>query len=162
MGTQQAEKGIALLRIFSGLWLLRTASGPLVWLPFPWVSDAWVRQTADTLARHSLDHPAHWLRYLIQQLLLPQVEAYAGLSNTLLLLVGIALALGAYTSIAAIIALVLALFQGWLTYYLGEIPLGFSAQQSLILVVVLFGRGGQVWALDPMLPKRRKKRIFTS
>lgn len=148
MGMHQAERGVALLRIFSGVWLLRAALAHLAWTPWPWASPAWVQAVADQLAGHALRHPSFWVRYLIQQVLLPHVGVTAGLSVDIELLAGLSLALGAFTLVGALLGLLIALCQGVLLHYLGDAYLGFALLQGLVMVIVFITRAGRRWGLD--------------
>lgn len=157
MGVHQAERGVALLRIFSGILLLRTAFSHLYWSPWPWVSSNWVRITADQLAGHSLDHPTLWLRYFIQQFLLPQVDLYAGITNDLTLLAGISLTFGLLTLVGAVIGFGLAVFHVILLSYTGNLAAGYYLTQVVLMVVIFFTRSGRKWGFDAILAGRNTK-----
>jgi len=151
MRIPQAERGLALLRIVVGLWLLRSALSHLVWTPWPWAADAWVYTVTADLAGHALDHPSFWVRYFIQQALLPNAEVYVGLSVVLELLAGISLTFGLLTVPGALLAALLALAGGILTHYQGNVLLGFYLMQGAAALVFLFTRAGRRWGFDAFL-----------
>jgi hypothetical protein len=147
----QAERGLALLRIFTGLWLLRLALPRIVWLPWPWGAPQWVQLSAEQLAAHALNHPAFWVRYLIQQMLLPHAGLYAGLSVDLVLLAGLSLAFGLFTVLGAALGCLIALGQGVLLYYLGDTALASALFLGVVCLILLFTRAGRRWGLDAAL-----------
>jgi uncharacterized membrane protein YphA (DoxX/SURF4 family) len=151
MGNHQAQRGIALLRIVVGAWLLRSALSHLVWSPWPWATPYWVQVVTSGLAQHALDHPSFWVRYFIQQALLPNAEAYVGSTVVLELLAGVSLTFGLLTVPGAFIAALLALSGGLLTHYQSDFLAGFYLIQGTAALVFLFTRAGRRWGLDAVL-----------
>jgi uncharacterized membrane protein YphA (DoxX/SURF4 family) len=151
MATHQAERGIALLRIVAGFWILRSALSHLIWTPWPWAAAYWVQFVSTDLARHALDHPSFWVRYFIQQALLPNAEVYAGISVVLELLAGISLTFGLLTVPGALIGALLALVGGILTHYQSDLSLGFYVLEGTACLVFLFTRAGRRWGFDSFL-----------
>lgn len=151
MGTHQAERALALLRIAVGLWLLRTAMGTLVWTPWPWASPLWVQAVADTLAQHAFNHPAIWVRYMLQQFLLPNVDVYAGMMVNLHLLAGLSLTLGLLVPPGALLGLVYAGLHLLLGHYQGDVTLGYYAFQVVAMVLFIVARAGRMWGVDAVL-----------
>jgi hypothetical protein len=151
MGIQQAQRGIALLRIVVGFWILRTALTHLVWTPWPWASTYWVQVMTTSLAQHALDHPSFWVRYFIQQALLPNAEAYVGITVVMELLAGASLTFGVLTVPGALLAALLALAGGILTQYQSDFLAGFYLIQGTAALVFLFTRAGRRWGFDAFL-----------
>jgi hypothetical protein len=151
MAPKQAERGIALLRIVVGFWILRSALSHLIWTPWPWAADFWVQRVTTELAQHSLDHPSFWVRYFIQQALMPNAELYVGLSVVAELLAGVSLTFGLLTVPGAALALLLALVGGILTHYQGNLLLGFYLMEGTAALVFLFTRAGRRWGFDAFL-----------
>ena len=160
MATHQAERGIALLRIVVGFWILRAALAHLIWTPWPWASAYWVQVVSTELARHALNHPSFWVRYFIQQALLPNAEAYAGISVVLELLAGTSLTFGLLTVPGAFIAALLALQGAILTHYQAEPLLGYHLLQGTAAVVFLFTRAGRRWGFDAVLAGMKSRALL--
>lgn len=160
MGTHQAERAVALLRMVSGLWLLRGALAEVVWTPWPWVSPGGVQASAGGLAGHALSHPSPWVRYLIQQFLLPHAEGYAGAMLDLRLLAGVSLLFGLFTVLGAALGLAVTAVQGLLGYYAAEAVLGLHVFQGAAMVVFLITRAGRRWGLDAMLAGLRSRAVL--
>lgn len=160
MGPQQAERGMALLRIVLGVWLLHSALSHLMWSPWPWVTPVWVQEVTAQLTRHSLNHPSFWVRYFVQQALLPNASLYAGATAVLQLLAGISLALGLLTLPGALLATLLALVGGILTHYQGSIMLGYYGFQGIIALVCLFTRAGRRWGFDAALAGIKSRSVL--
>jgi hypothetical protein len=151
MGTHQAERGIAVIRIVAGFWILRAALSHLAWTPWPWAASFWVQAVTGQLARHALDHPSFWVRYFVQQALLPNAEAYAGITVVLQLLAGISLTFGLFTVPGGIIAALLALIAAVLTHYQSDLLLGFYLLEGTAAAVCAFTRSGRRWGFDSFL-----------
>lgn len=160
MGMQQAERGIALLRIVLGLWILRWAMSHLIWNPWPWASASWVQVITTQLAQHSLDHPSFWVRYFIQQALLPNADLYVGVTVVLQSLAGISLTFGIITVLGALLALLLSLAAGVLTYYAGSSPLDYHLLQGTMAVVFIVTRAGRRWGFDTFFAGIRSRALF--
>jgi len=151
MGTQQAQRGIALLRIVVGVWILHSALSHLMWTPWPWATPYWVQVVTSGLAQQALDHPSFWVRYFIQQALLPNAEIYVGSTVVLELLAGISLTFGLFTVPGGLIAALLALGGGILTHYQSDFLAGFYLIQGTAALVFLFTRAGRRWGIDSVL-----------
>ena len=160
MGTQQAQRGIALLRIVVGAWILRSALSHLMWSPWPWATPYWVQVMTSALAQHALDHPSFWVRYFIQQALLPNAEVYVGITVVLELLAGITLTIGLLTVPGAFIAALLALAGGILTHYQSDFLAGFYLIQGTAALVFLFTRAGRRWGLDAVLAEIKSNALL--
>lgn len=160
MGLQQAERGMALLRIVLGIWLLHTALAHLVWTPWPWAAAYWVQTVKVQLMHHSLDHPSFWVRYFVQQALLPNASLYAGMTTVLQLLAGISLTFGLLTLPGALVAALLALIGGILTHYQGSAMLGFYLFQVAVALACLFTRAGRRWGFDAVLSGIRSRSLL--
>jgi len=160
MGVHQAERGVALLRIVVGFWILRTALSHLIWTPWPWAAGYWVQVVTTRLAEHALDHPSFWVRYFIQQALLPNAAAYAGVTVVLQLLAGISLTFGLLTVPGAFIAALLALVGGILTHYQGDVLLGFYLMQGVAAIVCMFTRAGRRWGFDAFLAGMKSRALL--
>lgn len=151
MGLQQAERGMALLRIVVGIWMLHSALSHLVWTPWPWAAGYWVQSVTGQLAQYALNHPSFWVRYFVQQALLPNASLYAGVTTVLELLAGISLTFGLLTLPGALVAVLLSLIGGILTHYLGSALLGFYLFQGTVALACLFTRAGRRWGFDAFL-----------
>lgn len=160
MGIQQAERGIALLRIVVGFWLLRSALSHLVWTPWPWAAAYWVQVMTTELAQHSLDHPSFWVRYFIQQALLPNAEVYVGVTVVLELLAGISVLFGLLTVPGAALAALLALVGGVLAHYQGDLPLGYHLITGVAAVVFVVTRAGRRWGFDAFLAGLKSRSLL--
>ncbi|NIP74271.1 MAG: hypothetical protein GWO16_15250 [Gammaproteobacteria bacterium] len=157
MGISQAERGIALLRIALGVWLLRGAMAQVVWLPWPWASLARVQELTGTLALHALDHPSFWVRYVVQQALLPHAELYAGITLIVELLAGASLLFGMLTVLGGLLALLLAVMRGVLSHYLGDVLLGYHLLGGAVALVLVLTRAGRRWGFDALLAGMRRR-----
>jgi uncharacterized membrane protein YphA (DoxX/SURF4 family) len=160
MGVQQAERGIALLRIVVGFWVLRSALSHLVWTPWPWAQAYWVQVATTELAQHALDHPTFWVRYLVQQALLPHAEAYVGTTVVLELLAGVSLTFGLLTVPGALLALLLSLAGGILTHYRGDLALGYHLIVAAAALVFLLTRAGRRWGFDSFLSGMKNRALL--
>lgn len=145
---QQTERGLALLRIVFGLWMLREAVHHVVWTPWPWAAPGWVQVVTTQLAANSLDHPSFWVRAMVQQALLPNAELYAGATVVLSLLAGLSLTFGVLTVPGGLLAGLLALVGGTLSHYQGDLYLGYYTLQGVTSVVLAVTRSGRRWGGD--------------
>ncbi|MDH4246544.1 MAG: hypothetical protein OEW39_01870 [Deltaproteobacteria bacterium] len=157
MEIRQSERGLALLRMFYGVWLLRGVFPYVVWHPWPWISKLGVVVGADMLASHALRHPWGWVRTAIQQFLLPHPELYAGVALVLGLAAGISLTVGLLTIPGAALAFLLMVHEALLGFYAGNPLQSLLAFQGVLLVVVLLTRAGRCWGVDSVLARGSPK-----
>lgn len=157
MGVRQANRGLAVLRIVLGVWLLREAMAHMAWAVGPWAAPAWVNALSAALAEQALTHPALWARVLIQQILLPNVGLYAGITVVVQLVAGLSLTFGLLTVAGGVLALLLGLLQGALTYHTGQAVLGYYLLLCLLAAVLALTRAGRQWGLDALLAGMRSR-----
>lgn len=160
MRSSNAERGIALLRIVFGFWLLRTSMINLVWQPWPWPSMTWVQGTTAQWAAASLEHPSLWVRYLLQQMLIPQAEVFNAVLLIWGMVVGLSLTFGLLTVAGGLLGLVLGAVQFTLSYYLGELQAGYFLFQSIAGLVFALTRAGRRWGFDAFLAGINSKSPF--
>ena len=160
MGIRQAERAVALLRIVTGLWILRLAFSHLVWTPWPWASPVWIQRTVIILHQHALDHPSQWIRSMIQEFLLVNSELVIGLTVIGELLVGISLTFGLMTVLGAFFGLLLFWYQGMLSRYLGDAQLGYHLFLGFLCFVFLVSRAGRRWGFDTALTGIRSRSLL--
>lgn len=151
MRPKQAERGIALLRIVFGFWLFRSAMLNLIWAPWPWPAAPHVQLVTTQLAQYSLEHPSFWVRYFIQQALLPHANLFVGISLNLQLLAGVLLTFGLLTVLGGLLALLLAFLFGILTYHQGDPSLGYQLFLGAAALVFSVTRAGRRWGFDVFL-----------
>jgi hypothetical protein len=132
----------------------------LVWTPWPWAADAWVYSVTADLAQHSLDHPSFWVRYFIQQALLPNAGVYVGLGVVLELLAGVSLTVGLLTVPGGLLAALLSLSGGVLAYYQGDLSGGFYLLQGVSAGVFMLTRAGRRWGFDDLLAGVRPRALL--
>ncbi|MDH5751653.1 MAG: hypothetical protein OEZ59_04480 [Deltaproteobacteria bacterium] len=157
MESRQSERGLALLRIFSGIMILRETFAHLAFSPWPWTTPQWVLQHADLLAGHSLQHPMPLVRNMIRQIMLPYAEACSGLGVIIGLVAGVSLCLGLFSVPGALLGLGLAALQGLLAYYKSDAALAAALTQTVLLAVLASTRSGRTWGLDALLSRGRPR-----
>jgi hypothetical protein len=160
MAAYQAERGLALLRIVFGFWLLRSATTHLVWTPWPWTAEVWVQFSTTQLAQYSLEHPSFWVRFFIQQVLLPNAATYVGMLLLVKLVAGLLLTFGLLTVVGGVLALLTAAVQGVLTHYLSDLSLGYYLLQGTAALVFALTRAGRRWGLDAILAGMRSRSLW--
>ena len=148
---QQAERGLVLLRIMTGLWLLRSSVHHLAWTPWPKATAAWAQATAAQLSEHATQHPSLWVRMLAQDTLVPNAEFFASLTAFLSFVAGLALTCGLLTVPGGLLAALLALLGGGLTHYQGGLLLGYHLLLGVAGLVLALTRAGRRWGFDAVL-----------
>lgn len=157
MRPTQTEKGIALLRIVFGFWLLRDSIRVLNWVPWPWPGPVRVQIVTGNWAELSLNHPWPVVRYLLEQAMVPQGEVFLAILLIWGLIAGISLTFGMLTVLGGLMSMVLALFQLVLVHHTGNIPLGYFLFQAIAAMVFAGTRAGRRWGIDALFttPKTR-------
>lgn len=147
----QTERGIVLLRIAVGLWLLHTVMSQIAWLPFPWASPEWSRTMVSALASAAQIHPLGWVRGVLETVLIPNTPVIAGLDVLLRLVAGISLVLGLLTVLGSGLGLISSLLY-WLVFFpSGSAYLGLYGLITLSCLIFMLARAGRSWGLDALL-----------
>jgi len=153
MESRQNERGLALLRMIYGAWLLRGAFLYVVWHPWPWISKLGVMGGAEVLAGHALRHPLGGVRSMVQQFLLPHPELYTGSLLVLGLIAGVSLTFGLLTIPGALLAVILLLHDVFIGYYQAEPHPTLLVFRGAVLLVVMLTRAGRFWGVDALLAR---------
>jgi len=107
-----------------------------------------------------IPHSAWYYRSFELQSVLPHTDLLAPAIGVAHVVIGLALLLGIWTRVAAVVAMALLLnyvaAEGYTVYGAGD-P---SAYLALLLVVWL-GRGGETWGLDVVVATRRSRRVVS-
>lgn len=160
MDSKQSERGIALLRIVFGFWLLQSSLSHLVWKPWPAADGEHVQAITLQLAEISLGHPTGWVRWIVQEYLLPQVQWYVPGVLGVELIAGLSLTFGLLTVPGALLALLLAVGTGILTHYQGQTQLAYHLVLGFAALVFIASRAGRRWGLDALLKGIRERSLL--
>jgi thiosulfate dehydrogenase [quinone] large subunit len=156
------QTGIALLRIVVGAWFLKAVwtKLTLAWvggvLPLPIVSPRFLAFHPKRVAEFAADNPVEWYKTFLQHTVLPNAKVFATLQAYGEVVVGLALVLGLFTGLAAIIGLALSLNYGLATQWMSFGQQGFHVLLITSMLIFLMTGAGRLWGLDQLLAARAK------
>jgi uncharacterized membrane protein YphA (DoxX/SURF4 family) len=158
-----AERGLAVLRIVTGLWFLKgilTKLGLVLiggFLPLPGASDRWVGTMPRLLTRYASGNPIDGYREFLLDTVVPHSHLFANLTAFGESAVGIGLTFGVLTIAASAIGLCLVVAYGLATFWQSPNQLGFHVLLFACMVVFMVTRAGRYWGLDGWLRRRRPR-----
>lgn len=160
-GPRSPERWLAVLRIAIGIWFVKALftklSVTLLWgfLPMPTASDRWIRVMPTILGKYAEGNPLGFFRTFLEQTVLPHSRLFAQLTAFGEAAVGLGLVLGALTTLAAGVGLVLVLNYFLAVQWQGAAQQGFHYVLAVTLIVILATGAGQWWGVDGWLRARR-------
>jgi uncharacterized membrane protein YphA (DoxX/SURF4 family) len=162
-GPRRADRGLAFIRIVTGLWFFKSLVTKFTWtvgaggLPVPRVSERWIGFLPTRLQDYVYGHPPEWYREFLVSHALPNSKLFAQLTAAGEVAVGLSLTLGLLTVLGSLGGL-------WLiaNYFLASWGQGFNQQGFHVLLIAcfltfIFTRAGRRWGLDGWLRRRHPR-----
>jgi uncharacterized membrane protein YphA (DoxX/SURF4 family) len=165
-GMRGPDRGLAVLRIMVGLWFLKGVltklTIALLWgvVPVPAASARWVGAMPRLLEQYMAENPITPLRHFVEQTVLSNPTLFANLTALGEAAVGIGLALGLLTALAATVGLLLSITYGLATGHLSPAHQGVHVLLATCMVVFLAARAGRRWGIDGWLRGRHARSIL--
>jgi len=154
------ERGVAVLRIVTGLWFLKgilTKLG-LVFvggvLPLPAASNRWVATMPKLLTKYAEGNPIAGYKQFLLDTVIPHSHLFANLTAFGEVTVGLGLTFGFLTVLASLVGLCLAIVYGLATFWQTPNQQGFHILLFACMVVFITVRAGRCWGLDGWLRSR--------
>jgi uncharacterized membrane protein YphA (DoxX/SURF4 family) len=155
--------GLAIIRVTVGGWFLKAAVFKLAltylwWLPYPTVTQRFINFLPKRLAEFASENPVLWYQQFLNETAIPHAILFAFLEAFGEVGVGIGLTLGVFTSVSALVGLLMSI-----NFLLATQWMSFS-QQGLHIVLIgcmlglLIGRAGRTWGVDAVIVKRSNRR----
>jgi len=152
--SMQAERGLALLRIISGLWFLKAALNHLTFeTKPPWASEFWQQEMGRLMGLYGENHPFPWFKSFMEQYLVPNQATLAGVSSLVELVVAGSLCLGLLTPVGALAGLLYAGVFGLMKAHTGLGPQGLYLMLAGSMLVFALCRAGRHWGMDAGLAR---------
>lgn len=158
-----AERGIATLRIVTGLWFLKGIATKLGvvfvggFLPLPAASDRWLGTMPRLLTRYATGNPIESYKEFILDTVIPHSHLFANLTAFGESAVGLGLTFGFLTGIASAVGLCLVAAYGLATFWQSPNQQGFHLLLFACLVVFMIVRAGRHWGLDGWIRRRHPR-----
>ncbi len=158
------ERWIAVLRIVVGAWFLKAVWTKLVvgflWglVPYLAVSPRFIAFHPKRVAEFAAGNPIGWYKEFLEGIVLPNSGLFATLQAYGETVVGVGLALGLLTGLAAIVGLILCLNYGLASQWMSFGQQGFHVLLVTAMVVLLGARAGRAWGIDGWVLARRGSR----
>lgn len=148
------ERWIAVLRVVVGAWFLKAVwtklSVGLLWgvVPYPAVSPRFLAFHPKRVAEFAAGNPIGWYKEFLEAIVLPNSGVFATLQAYGEVAVGLGLALGLLTGLAALVGLFLSLTYGLASQWMSFGSQGFHVLLATAMVVLLGARAGRTWGID--------------
>jgi uncharacterized membrane protein YphA (DoxX/SURF4 family) len=152
-----AQGWIALLRFVVGAWFLKAVWTKLAlgWaggvVPYPTVSSRFLAVHAKRVAEFAAGNPLPWYRDFLETTVLPHAALFATLQTYGEVAVGLGLALGCLTGLAALIGLVLSVSYGLANQWMSFGQQGFHLLLVTSMIIFLGSRAGRAWGVDALI-----------
>jgi uncharacterized membrane protein YphA (DoxX/SURF4 family) len=152
---------LAVLRIVVGLWFLKGVVTKLSLalvggvLPVPAASERWIGVMPKLLSRYIAENPFLFYKQFIEETVLPNNQVFANLTAFGEAAVGIGLAFGFLTVLAAAVGLGLATAYGLLVQHMTPGQQGFHVLLFACMLAFLFARAGRRLGIDGWLRRHR-------
>jgi len=157
------ERGLAVLRIVTGLWFLKgilTKLGLVLvggFLPLPAASDRWVATMPRLLTRYAEGNPIEGYKHFLLDTVIPQSHLFANLTAFGEVAVGVGLTFGLLTVLASLVGLSLVIAYGLATFWQSPNQQGFHIVLFACMLVFMAARAGRYWGLDGWLRSRHPR-----
>ena len=151
---------LAVLRIVVGVWFLKgvvtklSVTLALGFLPVPGASARWLHTMPILIAKYADGNPIGFVKTFLEQTVLPHGAVFAQLTAFGEAAVGLGLALGLLTPVAAAVGLWLVLNYGLATQWMGFSQQGFHVVLAACMIAFFFSRAGRTWGLDARVRSR--------
>ena len=158
--TRSPAHWLAVLRIVVGVWFLKGVvtklAVTLAWglLPLPTASARWLHTMPILIAKYADGNPIGFVKSFLEQTVLPHGALFAQLTAFGEAAVGIGLAFGLCTPVAAALGLWLVLNYGLATQWMGLSQQGFHVVLGACMIAFFFSRAGRTWGLDARVRQR--------
>jgi len=162
--TDPAGRWLALVRIFVGLWFLKSVVTKLSWtllggvVPVPTASARWIGFLPKRLADMADGSAVEWYRGFLTDVAVPNSTVFAYLTAFGEVAVGLGLTLGFLTGYASCVGLLIMGNYLLATYGAGSCQQGFHALLIVSMIAFLGARAGRSWGLDGWLRQRFPQR----
>ena len=154
------ERAVALLRVVVGAWFVKAMWTKVGWsvaagvIPYPTVSPRFIGFHPRRVAEFAAGNPIGWYRDFLEGIVLPHAALFATLQTIGEVAVGLGLALGVMTRLAAVIGLFLALNYGLASQWMSFSQQGLHVLLVTSMIVFLVTGAGRAWGVDALLVKR--------
>ena len=158
-----AERGLAVLRIVTGLWFLKgilTKVGLVFaggFLPLPAASNRWVTMMPKLLTRYADGNPIDGYKQFLLDTVIPHSHLFANLTAFGEVTVGLGLTFGFLTVLASLVGVCLVIMYGLATFWQSPNQQGFHILLFACMVVFIAVRAGRYWGLDGWLRARHPR-----
>jgi len=148
---------IVLLRLVVGAWFVKAVWTKLtiMWLwdavPYPAVSPRFIAFQPRRVAEFAAGNPLAWYRDFLETTVLPHATLFANLQTYGEIAVGLALVLGLFTGLAALVGLFLCVNYGLASQWMSFGQQGFHVLLVTSMLIFLGARAGRVWGVDAFL-----------
>jgi thiosulfate dehydrogenase [quinone] large subunit len=162
--TNPSGRWLALVRIFVGLWFLKSVVTKLSWtllggvVPVPTASTRWINFLPTRLADMASGSAVEWYRGFLNDVAVPNSSVFAHLTAFGEVAVGLGLTFGFLTGYASCVGLFIMGNYFLATYGAGNCQQGFHALLMVSMIAFLGARAGRSWGLDGWLRQRFPER----
>lgn len=156
--TDLAGRGLAVTRILVGLWFAKaivTKFGFTLFGFLPGASDRWVETMPKIIAKQMADNPHATYKAFVEGTVLMHPVLFAHLTAWGEAVAGVALVLGLFNGVGAVVALLLTFNYGLATWHMSPSSSGFHWTLASAFLGILYGRAGMTWGLDGWLAARK-------
>lgn len=147
------DYGLAIIRIVTGIWFLKSAFTKLS-LPLPVVSEDYINRLPKLLQKYASENPVEWYKSFLEHTAIPHAKLFATLTAYGETGVGLGLTLGLLTVFCAFVGLFLSIVYGLATHWMSPGQMGFHVLLITCMIVFLFTRAGRTLGIDRWLAQK--------